>query len=182
MKIYAIHLEMHILDLRPRRRRALRIAIIAIMAVLSFSAFPPAQAHPSALVLTPAEIRAAIDARLVLLWPTIQTKESNYFSAHGHYWQGLRTHTILPADGDLVLPNVGTTTPTDQPDPWPVALRSTPIEMAVVIDVYNGPLGDGYVASVWVMISGRIWMRSAQIGPETWRTDGWHEVVLRGVP
>ena len=75
---------------------------------------------------TPAQIRKAIDDKLLLLWTSIQTKETGYALTHnGRYWQGLITRSILPADGVSELPDVGTKTPTDQPDPWPPALRNT---------------------------------------------------------
>jgi len=157
-------------------RRLSRAFILLLVIALALTT-PAASA--STLAATPAEIRAAIDARLAQLWPVVQTKEANYLAAHGHYWQGLRTHRFtLPADGALVTPDIGALTPTDQPDPWPSAITTINLEMALVIDVYDGPLGDGYVASVWVMIGGRVWMRSAQVGPETWRVEGWHEVTL----
>lgn len=122
----------------------------------------PSYVRAAPLTITADEIRAAIDTRLAQLWSAIQTKENQYYAVHGHYWQGLRTHTILPADGATALPDIGAMTPTDQPDSWPLTLRSTPIEMALVIDVYSGPLGEGYQASVWVM------QAASGCGPHRW--------------
>jgi len=160
------------------RRFSRTLPVFIVVAALALSPFPAAPARASALAPTPGEIRAAIDARLAQLWPVVQAKEDSYFAAHGHYWQGLRTHTILPADGALLVPDIAARTPTDQPDPWPAAIKTIAIEMALVIDVYDGPFGQGYVASVWVMVGGRIFTRSAQVGPETWRVEGWHEVTI----
>lgn len=128
---------------------------------------------------TPAEIRAAVDTRLSNLWSTIQTKQNNYASSHGgRYWQGLRTHVVFPADGLTVLPTVGAMCPTDQPgSPWPNAILTLPIEMAIQIDCYSGPNGNGYQATVWVTIYSDTWSRTAQVGPETWRVRGWHRDV-----
>jgi hypothetical protein len=127
---------------------------------------------------TPAQIRAAVDSRLATLWAAIQAKEQAYFDAHGHYWQGLRTHSVVPADGETALPNVGTATPTDQADPWPAALRGVAMEMAIQIDVYDGPAGVGYQATVFVMIAGNTWTRTAQVGPEAWRVSGWAQAGI----
>ena len=160
------------------RRSSRLLSVLIVASALALSTFPASPTRASALARTPAEIRDAIDARLAQLWPVVQDKEAKYFAAHGHYWQGLRTHTLLPADGNLALPDVGETTPTDQLDPWPEAIKTIAIEMALVIDVYDGPFGQGYVASAWVMINGRTFVRSAQVGPETWRVEGWHEVTI----
>lgn len=125
--------------------------------------------------MTAAEIRAAVDTRLANLWATIQTRQETYAGAHnGRYWQGLRTHSITPTDGVTALPDVGTACPTDQlGQPWPLSIRQTQMEMALRMDVYDGPAGVGYQATVFVTIVGQTWMRSAQVGPETWRTHGW---------
>lgn len=122
---------------------------------------------------TPAQIRQAVDDRLAALWTAIQNKEAAYYAANGKYWQGLRTMSAIPADGATALPDIGTATPTDQPDPWPAALRQVAMEMALQIDVYDGPSGVGYVATVSVRINSRVWERAAQVGPETWRQHGW---------
>jgi len=123
-------------------------------------------------------IKDAVDARLVTIWGLVQTKEAAYAAAHGgRYWQGLRSHAVNPADGALVLPTIGTTCPVGQPgDPWPAAARTTAIEMAVQVDCYRSPDGDGYQATVTVDVLGTTYSRTQQVGPETWRTEAWHVV------
>lgn len=129
---------------------------------------------------TPAQIKQAVDDKLLQLWAAIQSKEDDYASSHrGRYWQGLITHSVLPADGISTLPDVGTKAPTDQPAPWPLALRNTTMPMAIIIDVYDGPLGVGYQATVKVIVAGTIWARTAQVGPENYRTQGWREVTAQ---
>lgn len=125
---------------------------------------------------TLAEIRDAVDAKLAGLWAAIQNKQDAYFLAHGHYWQGLRTHATLPTEGTETLPSVGVSIPTDQPDPWPVGIRNSTLPMAIQIDTYFGPEGDGYQATVTVSVLGKVYARTAQVGPETDRQVGWHEV------
>lgn len=126
---------------------------------------------------TLAQIRNAVDAKLASLWGTIQTRQDAYAAAHdGRYWQGLRTATITPVDGVAVLPDVGQNTPTDQPVAWPAAILTVPLAMALQIDVYDGPAGQGYVATVQVSVLGQTYERAAQVGPETWRQYGWRLV------
>lgn len=133
----------------------------------------PAQSLP------PAEARQAVDDKLASLWSAFQNKQTTYAANHGgRFWQGLRTHTVNPSDGDTALPNIGTTCPTDQQgDPWPVAIRNTPLEMSLQSDVYDGPLGTGYVATVYITLAGNTWTRAAQVGPETWRAYGWRQLT-----
>jgi len=119
------------------------------------------------------QIRNAIDARLKSLWPVVQARQDAYFAAHGHYWQGLRTHTLHPADGNETLPDVGDKTPSDQPTAWPGTLIASPIPMSLQIDVYDGPRGKGYVATVRVGYNGKVYERAAQVGPETDWAHGW---------
>ena len=123
------------------------------------------------------EIRDAVDAKLAGLWSAIQNKQDAYFLANGRYWQGLRTHTIVPTEGNETLPSVGTTVPADQPDPWPVAIRNQTLPMALQIDVYDSPQGKGYQATVLVKVLGQLYRRVAQVGPETDRASGWQAVI-----
>jgi hypothetical protein len=128
---------------------------------------------------TAAQIRSAVDAKLANVWTAIQNKETAYANAHnGRFWQGLKTHTIDPADGATALPTIGGACPSDQAgQPWPSAILTTPLEMAVQIDCYDGPGGQGYQATVYVTILGATWTRTAQSGPETWRASGWAQVI-----
>jgi hypothetical protein len=127
---------------------------------------------------TLAQIKTAVDNRLASLWSAIQTKEDAYASVHnGRYWQGLKTHSIDPSEGNTALPTVGAACPTDQlGQPWPNAILTTSIEMAINIDIYDGPLGVGYQVTVTVAVLGNVYTRTQQIGPETWRNRVWQQV------
>ena len=131
---------------------------------------------------TLAEIRDAVDARLSNLWAAIQTRQDTYAANHGgRYWQGLRSHSVTPAEGNTALPNIGLACPSDQlGEPWPAGIRTTAIEMAIQINCYRGPLGDGYEAQVYVRVLGNLYTRTAQVGPETYRTRPWAQVVNGG--
>ena len=130
---------------------------------------------------TPAQIRNAVDTRLANLWSTIQTRQDAYHATHGRYWQGRRTHTLDPADGTEVLPDIGTACPPDS-EPYPASWRSQTYPMSLQLDVYDGPQGKGYLALVQVTINGPAWRRIAQVGPETQRVRPWHQLTPLTVP
>lgn len=124
------------------------------------------------------QIKDQVDSKLATLWTAIQNKEAAYFSANGRYWQGLRTHTVNPADGVEVLPNIGTSAPAYQGDPYPTAIRNTAMPMSIEIHQYRTPAGVfGYQAWVYVTVLGETYTRSAQVGPESWRSFGWTKVT-----
>lgn len=126
---------------------------------------------------TPAQIRTQVDNKLAQLWASIQTKQDNYLATHGTYWQGLKTHTVYPADGNTSIPNVGSNSPSYQNDPWPNAILIQSLPMAIEIHQYIGPNGRGYVGFVYVTIAGNTFYRSQDSGPEPWRTQGWTQLI-----
>jgi hypothetical protein len=133
---------------------------------------------------TLAQVRDAVDTWLAGKWPTVQARQTTYFGNHGRYWQGLVTHLPVPAHTSSVdgstAPNRLALKPTDIAQSWLDVLPEWLTELmpaAVWIDAYDGPDGKGYVASVKATHNGNTWMRSQNVGPETWRTIGWHQVV-----
>jgi hypothetical protein len=131
-----------------------------------------------------AQVRDAVDARLVTLWTgQVVPRQDAYFAAHGKYWQGYRTFdvTLLPDNPSSGSPTVlevvpvTDTHPTDQDETWTGAglVLGATIPMALQMDVYNGPLGHGYVGTVWARWNGNTYTRSQNNGPETWRTKPW---------
>lgn len=125
-----------------------------------------------------AQIRTAVDARLTALWSTVTAAQDMYAAGHnGRYWQGLRSASTIPSEGNESLPDIGTRCPTDQIGvPWPAAIRNAVQPMAVASDVYDSPLGTGYVITVWVRVLGTLYARSQNVGPEQFRTQAWHVV------
>lgn len=129
------------------------------------------------------EARDKADNWLAARYPNLVSKQDNFFSTNGHYWQGLVTHTLnnVPnhtpsADGDS-LADRGDDAPSDISENWNVAfpnLLNLPIPAAIWIDAYNGPLGQGYIINVLVRFQGTWYHRSRNEGPETWRTIAWH--------
>lgn len=126
-------------------------------------------------------VKDAVDAKLATLWTAIQNRQDTFFATNGRYWEGRRTHSITPADGTETLPDIGTSSNTGS-TAWPVAIRNTALPMSIQVDAYDGPAGKGYVATIVAAIAGKTWQRSAQVGPETWRQQGWAEMSEAGSP
>jgi hypothetical protein len=124
---------------------------------------------------TLAQIQTAVDAQLTGLLAAIEARQNTYRAAHGgRTWQGLKTHTVHPSEGNGAPPTIGTASPADQPgEPWPAAVRNGNKLMTLACDCYRGPLGDGYQLVVWVDVAGVTWTRVLNVGPETWRNQGW---------
>lgn len=127
-------------------------------------------------------LRDRIDNWLATHWPAFTNRQETYLANKGKYWQGLITHTILPthttaADVDTA-PNRLAVHPTDQEEDWTTILNeiNTTVPAALVCDVYDGPLGKGYVAAIFVIHNGTIYSRARNVGPETWRTYAWRVV------
>lgn len=129
--------------------------------------------------MTPAEIRTAADNWLSARWPTVVARQTTYASNHnGRYWQGLVTHSNIPVDAVDTLADLLNNHPTDQNVNWNQAIPGLPTNwpIAIVMDAYDGPDGTGFVGRVFVFITelGKVFTRSQNVGPETWRTEGWH--------
>lgn len=100
--------------------------------------------------------------------------QADFYSNYGRYWQGLRTHIVVPEAGSP-SPPMTTTHPTDQPESWAdvgVPLSDT-MDMALTVSVYDGPSGKGYVVVAETVISETLWLRTINFGPETWRQHYW---------
>ncbi len=127
--------------------------------------------------MTLSQIRNAVDAKLVAVWPSVVAHQAAYFAAHGRYWQGLASTSILPQDGVETAPDRLNDAPAYQGFAWAQAFPSLPatLPMCIWIDQYVTPeLVCGYEAHVAVRVLGVRYERSQNVGPETWRTTPWH--------
>jgi hypothetical protein len=126
------------------------------------------------------QVRTKVDAWLADKWPTVVARQQNYFANRGQYWQGLRTHSAVPAftnsqDGDAAADQLNAQ-PTDAFSNWSNVFPEwdgLPIPCALQIDVYDGLEGKGWVATVWVRYNGVLYTRSQNVGPESWRSQAW---------
>lgn len=135
--------------------------------------------EPRAAPTLPPGIQTKCDAQINTVWTQLQADEPAYIASHGGYWQGLITHQhTVPNNGVDAPADVGTLTPTDQPVPWPTVYLQSPLAIACTVDVYDGPLGKGYVLTALLTITqlgpqGQVlrWQRRLAVGPEP----GWEQ-------
>ena len=117
-----------------------------------------------------------IDRAVVDLAADIVDKQPAYFSANSRFWQGILTPDRPPnARADLPDKN---RRPTDQAESWDdfgVNLPST-VRAALVVDVYDGPVGHGYVVRSEVETEvGELWEKAINVGSETYRDHDWRQ-------
>lgn len=137
-----------------------------------------------------ATVRTKVDDWLTPKWANLQTKQEQFKTAHGHYFQGLWTHAAEVTETDALedgpLPDNLADKPTDQPHDWRdfigAALDAVPFPCRLRIDVYDGPQGDGWCATLQVKYSGNVYERSAQVGPEDWRQHNWQKLDVTETP
>lgn len=134
------------------------------------------------------QLRTRVDAFLAAKWPTIVARQDNFFANRGRYWQGLRTHTIIPAHtntitGDAVADRLADN-PADAFENWLAAFpewEGIGLPCAVQVDSYESDAGKGWVATLYVTYSGVTYRRSRNVGPLSALTKAW-EVVPSGPP
>jgi hypothetical protein len=143
--------------------------------------------HIAGHAATLAQTRANVDAWITEhVWPMLVARQQNYFSNKGRYWQGLRTHNLIPAHsngtvGDSI-PDQLDTIPDDGSvfETWRTAFplwSGSAIPAALKCDVYMTPEGlHGWVATIYVMHNGNLYKRSQNVGPESYRTIPWTQV------
>jgi hypothetical protein len=133
---------------------------------------------------TVSEVQQQVDTWLDPLLPLFEQAQETYFTSHGCYFQGLQTHATPPADGAWVLPDIELTTPSDQPVAWREAIpadaphsHDDPMPCLLRMDSYEHQDGPGWMLTARVVVAGVTYERRVQVGPETWRSVGWREVV-----
>ena len=129
-------------------------------------------------------VRNRINNWLTPRWNHLANRQETYFAANGRYFQGLWTHAAEVEQTDALDGGHAATElaakPTDQPHNWRDfignALDAIPFPARMRIDVYDGPQGHGWVATLQVRYKGKVYARAQQIGPETKRQHGWELV------
>jgi hypothetical protein len=123
-----------------------------------------------------------VEARLQELGPKIRTRQEAYRARTGRYWQGLVTHSVIPADGIAAPADRLAEKPADVAESWadghdpgssPGEVLAATEPMALRIDVYDGPAGHGYVVTALVRHGAEVWGRSWNVGAEVWREADW---------
>ena len=118
--------------------------------------------------MIPNTLKTNLDTLLSDAAEQVATIQEAYRSAYGRYWQGLRTHTIIPADGASAAPDL-TRKPLDQDESWSTFAFALPAETegALSVDVYQSRKGLGYLVNMDVVANGVRYRRSANFGPES---------------
>jgi hypothetical protein len=134
-------------------------------------------------------VRNKIDNWLAARWPWLVSKQETYFGIHGHYFQGFWTHSVIleqtdALDGDTIPDNLAAG-PSDQVQRWvdlvQDAFDNLPFPARLKIDVYDGPQGKGWWATLQVLYKGNIYERSKGVGLED-HDEAWHIVEEELVP
>lgn len=124
-----------------------------------------------------------INAALDVVWARLQTAQAAYFATNGQYWQGLASSEAIPADNVALTPTLLGSHPTDQAHSWTDLISSYSFTLASTLpfvlrcDVYEGPLGWGYLLGATIILAGQPLGRTLNHGPETRCEHGWIPVV-----
>ena len=130
-----------------------------------------------------ATVRNRINDWLTPRWSWLADKQDAYLAANGRYFQGLWTHTAEVGQTDALtgdtIPDNLTSHPTDQSHTWQDAvgnaLDALPLPARLRLDVYDGPQGKGWSATLQVRYNGNTHERTKGVGPES-RDNDWHSV------
>lgn len=104
-----------------------------------------------------ASTQSDIDTALATMMTSIASAQATYFGTYGKYWQGLLSHSTLPADGVTVAAdNISGVYPTDQQITW-ATFGVTPgtIPAAVRVSAYQTPTGHGYTVTKLFLYAGQ---------------------------
>lgn len=121
------------------------------------------------------QLRVDCDTLFATVDLTISGKQTTFKTPQGNYFQILPSHTAPPKDGVLEAPTK-TTKATDT-ESWNDQAVALPLLMpcSFAVHNYNGPKGKGYVLQAIVEQGGKLYVRSKNFGPETYRTHDWQE-------
>lgn len=119
------------------------------------------------------EIDAYTQATLAT-WVPVQEM---YRVEHGRYMQVLRSHSVIPADGEATVPNRLAMAPHYQQESLAaLGFAAEPLTAAFEVDQFSGPDGQGWSLKVAVMISGVLWTKCYGHGFHALSHD-WQEVI-----
>jgi len=124
------------------------------------------------------ELLTVIDERLAMALPLIEEIQENYLKNNGVYAQGLFTHSSIPEEDEMVNPDSLDSSPTDQDETWDdLATGVIPASMytRMKIDTYVSQEGPGYVIVMEKKLDGKTYVKSHNVGPESFRSHSWQE-------
>jgi hypothetical protein len=141
---------------------------------------PPSQDIALTGGLSVAEAEARIDQAVDALWPWLVERQDAYYDrvSRGKYFQVLSSHLKVPSNGRSDYPDGWFLRPTDQQYRLADAraVRYERMPYAFRLDTYSGPEGEGWVFCYSVRLTGRLYEKCRQYGPETARETDWQEI------
>jgi hypothetical protein len=135
---------------------------------------PTPTATPIPLPPNAPAILADIEADWLTHWNTIAQLQLEFYFLNGRPWQGLLTHSTIPADGNSAPADRLLSHPTDLTQNWIDFYSGIPTSLhyAVRIDTYDGFGGRGFVSHLYVTVAGDLWHRAIDYGGGGW-TEQW---------
>lgn len=125
------------------------------------------------------EIHDTIDADLSSRLPALIICQEAYLAVNDLYFQGLCTHSILPADGNSAAPDSLDLKPHYQVADWnDFGWNQGNNSYAMEIHQYDSLDGKGWLAVPQVSIAGEVHLRIQNTGPDTWRDVSWNVMPL----
>ena len=124
-----------------------------------------------------ADLKSQVDTLFDDIDKQMTSLQDDYFAANRKYCQLPGTHDTLPADGNAVASN-GNKKIAGYPswNDFGINLPAT-CKACVMVDVYDGPQGHGYVLNGDVEQAFSHYKRCKNVGPETRRTYDWKEII-----
>lgn len=130
-------------------------------------------------------LRDAVDSKLANLWPRIVTRQTNFFSTHGRFWQGLWSHSIAPrtTTADPIEqeapPDTLNQTPTNESTGW-TEIENFPTQLAfrIRMDAWEAEI-HGFTGIIQVRHNANLYQKSKSY-PDDRFTEGWHLVTSHG--
>jgi hypothetical protein len=124
--------------------------------------------------------QAAIDAAVATLVTAINSAQVTYLAANGRYWQGLISHSTIPADGGSVAADNLTAQPSDQSEDWNDFLGgSAPgsLPAALYVHTYKKPNGSqGYKIQKLFIYAAAFYSSSVDSGNDS--SEAWGSTAL----
>lgn len=116
------------------------------------------------------QISAALSDRFL----EIVDAQNAFREVHGRFAQLAPTHSHVPEE--LTSPDNADARIPSEPVCW-LDLGSLPDEMrsCLTIEIYEGPLGHGFVVIARALAEGKVWRMAVNVGPELWRSHNWKE-------
>ncbi len=140
---------------------------------------------------TVASLQASIDATLATLDTAFVTNQATYRGIRPKPFQGILTTPLASladqTDISVIAVSIPTLTskPTDQAEDWTAFTTAIVGSLNCAIEIHNygknDPSTHGWVLHAYFKHTGRIFRRSINHGPETYRETPWGQVGALGV-